>query len=107
MTANKSIVNKTLYPVVVTLYICGRLATANDNFGTRCLTLAPGEEADVVYGDIRHSFLAGIKLESDIKGIHVEQKQMVVEQENAFDHFLNSSRVITIRDINLPLTEAV
>ena len=107
MVAMKSIVNKTAFPITVTFYICGRVASELDNFGTRRFSLAPGQLADIAYGDVRHSFLAGIKLESDIHGMHVEQKQMVVDTDNDFDHYLNSSRVLTIRDINLPLMEAV
>jgi hypothetical protein len=103
--SSKSVTNKTAHLVRVTFYVSGRGSGSIEEFGTRSFRLLPGQTMEIEYGDTRHSFLAGLKLECDRDGVHIEHTQMVLNESNAFDRALNSSQLISICDITPPVLE--
>jgi hypothetical protein len=105
MQTSKSVTNNTPHPVTVTFYVSGRMRDSIEEFGTRSFRLLPGQTKEIGYGDSRHSFLAGVKLECEKDGVHIEHTQMVIDEASAFDCALNASSLISIRDIKPPILE--
>ena len=105
MRMRKSVTNNTPHVVKVTFYVSGREQDSTEEFGTRSFRLLPGQTREIDYGDTRHSFLAGVKLECDKDGVHIEHTQMVLSESSVFDRKLNASHLISIRDINAPVLE--
>lgn len=107
MQTSKSVTNKTPHAVKVTFYVSGRAQESIEEFGTRSFQLLPGQTKEIDYGDSRHSFLVGLKLECDRDGVHIEHTQMVLSESSAFDRALNSSYLISICGIELPVLEVL
>jgi hypothetical protein len=105
MQTSKSVTNNTPHAIKVTFFVTGRGRDSVEEFGTRSFRLLPGQTKQIDYGDSGHSFLAGVKLECDKDGVHIEHTQMVLDDSSAFDHALNASHLISISDIKLPVLE--
>ncbi len=94
----KTICNDTEHPIQVTLYVSGRSNSdvSQVPYGTRSVELEPGQISDVNFGDIRHNYLHGVKLEANIDGTKVTNQGMVDLLDSAFDRVINNEELLEI-----------
>lgn len=99
MSGTKIIVNNTPYVLVVTLYVKGVTGDLSQSYGTRVVVLAEGESLETDYGDLSHSILSGLEVETTIDGSKVKQSQMIEQSGSDLDRYLNGGSIMEINEI--------
>ncbi|MBN3564853.1 hypothetical protein [Aliamphritea spongicola] len=105
----KTICNDTEHPIQVTLYVSGRSNSdvTQTPYGTRSVELEPGQISDVNFGDIRHNYLHGVKLEANIEGTKVINQGMVDLLDSVFDRVINNEELLEISRLRQLLVSPV